>query len=50
MHPLWGLSEASIVDSLMWGKNEKQYALPIEHLEAHCEIVGFSNDGLSPSF
>lgn len=42
MHPLWGLTEASIVDSLMWGKHEKQFALPIEHLEAHCEIFGNS--------
>ncbi|KAL5112780.1 hypothetical protein TcWFU_008665 [Taenia crassiceps] len=43
MHPLWGLTEASIVDSLMWGKHEKQFALPIEHLEAHCEIFGSSS-------
>lgn len=42
MNPLWGLTEASIVDSLMWGKHEKQFALPIEHLEAHCEIYGSS--------
>lgn len=40
MNPLWGLTEASIVDSLMWGKHEKQFALPIEHLEAHCEVYG----------
>ncbi|BHF59255.1 hypothetical protein SprV_0100221200 [Sparganum proliferum] len=38
MHPLWGLTEATIVDSLMWGKEERQFALPIEHLEAHCEV------------
>ncbi|CDS41199.1 conserved hypothetical protein [Echinococcus multilocularis] len=52
MHPLWGLTEASIVDSLMWGKHEKQFALPIEHLEAHCEIFGSSsaNRNTDPEF
>lgn len=43
MNPLWGLTEASIVYSLMWGKHEKQFALPIEHLEAHCEIFAISS-------
>ncbi|KAM7541533.1 hypothetical protein Aperf_G00000038586 [Anoplocephala perfoliata] len=47
MNPLWGLTEASIVDSLMWGKQEKQLALPIEHLEAHCEIDSSSYAGRS---
>uniref|UniRef100_A0A0V0JBM0 DRBM domain-containing protein n=1 Tax=Schistocephalus solidus TaxID=70667 RepID=A0A0V0JBM0_SCHSO len=43
MHPLWGLTEATIVDSLMWGKEERQFALPIEHLEAHCEVPPLPN-------
>ncbi|VDO04688.1 unnamed protein product [Rodentolepis nana] len=51
MNPLWGLTEASIVDSLMWGKHEKQFALPIEHLEAHCEILSSSSsEELDKSF
>nr|CDS28689.1 conserved hypothetical protein [Hymenolepis microstoma] len=51
MNPLWGLTEASIVDSLMWGKHEKQFALPIEHLEAHCEILASSSsEELDKSF
>ncbi|KAL5964949.1 hypothetical protein TSMEX_007299, partial [Taenia solium] len=49
MDPLWGLTEASIVDSLMWGKHEKQFALPIEHLEAHCEIFDILNKDSSPN-
>ncbi|VUZ41870.1 unnamed protein product [Hymenolepis diminuta] len=51
MNPLWGLTEASIVYSLMWGKHEKQFALPIEHLEAHCEIFTIpSSEELDESF
>ncbi|CAL8101537.1 unnamed protein product [Calicophoron daubneyi] len=36
--PLWGISETSLVDTLMWGKEERDLAIDIEQLEAHCEV------------
>ncbi|VDP72812.1 unnamed protein product [Echinostoma caproni] len=38
LEPLWGVSERALVDTLMWGKEERDLAIDIEQLEAHCDV------------
>ncbi|KAF8567504.1 hypothetical protein P879_07155 [Paragonimus westermani] len=34
----WGVPESILVETLMWGKEERDLAVELRHLEAHCEV------------
>ncbi|KAF5403669.1 hypothetical protein PHET_02740 [Paragonimus heterotremus] len=34
----WGVPEWILVETLMWGKEERDLAVELRHLEAHCEV------------
>ncbi|TPP59818.1 hypothetical protein FGIG_04853 [Fasciola gigantica] len=52
LEPLWGVPERALIDTLMWGKEERDLAIDIEQLEAHCDVPELPEsvqpDGLDP--
>ncbi|THD26013.1 hypothetical protein D915_002948 [Fasciola hepatica] len=53
LEPLWGVPERALIDTLMWGKEERDLAIDIEQLEAHCDVPELPEsvqpDGLDPN-